>query len=148
MLSACWCFAGLQLSLSPDSKSLAIRDSSRRRVALLSVDDGFQEVASTFEVPPYKRQDGQTAADTIISCCWSGDSKLLLLACRSSALYVLDRCADSDACRDMRHRPLALMPQACKVWLGSFEQLQRTTCTCRSLNLLQAHILRPSWLSC
>jgi hypothetical protein len=89
--NACWCLAGLQLALSPDSSSLAIRDSSRRRVTLLIADDGFREVSSTFEVPPYQRPDGQTAADEIISCRWSGDSKLLLLACRSFALYVLDR---------------------------------------------------------
>lgn len=77
--------------LSPDCKHLAVKEPCSRRVCLLSAQEGgFKEVLTTL-VPLPVALDGQVGADTILSCSWSADSRLLLLACKSSALYLFDR---------------------------------------------------------
>eukprot|EP00878_Enallax_costatus_P035802 GHUV01040026.1.p1 GENE.GHUV01040026.1~~GHUV01040026.1.p1 ORF type:complete len:222 (+),score=50.57 GHUV01040026.1:142-807(+) len=75
--------------LSPDCKSLAVKEPCSRRVCLLSASDGFKETRSTFVPLPVAR-DGEITADTVLSCSWSHDSQLLLVACNSSAVYLLD----------------------------------------------------------
>lgn len=80
------------LVLSPDCKHLAVKEPCSRRICLLSAQDGFKEVLTTLEPLPVAR-DGDVVADTVLSCSWSADSKLLLVACKSSAVYLFDRCA-------------------------------------------------------
>lgn len=76
--------------LSPDCKHLAVKEPCSRRICLLSAQDGFKEVLTTLEPLPVEK-DGDIVADTVLSCCWSTDSKLLLVACKSSAVYLFDR---------------------------------------------------------
>lgn len=76
--------------LSPDCKHLAVKEPGSRRVCLLSAQDGFQQVLTTLEPFQVSTEDGQVASDVVLSCSWSSDSKLLLLACRSSAVYLFD----------------------------------------------------------
>lgn len=78
------------LVLSPDCKHLAVKEPCSRRICLLSAQDGFKEVLATLEPLPVSR-DGDVVADTVLSCSWSADSKLLLVACKSSAVYLFDR---------------------------------------------------------
>ncbi|WIA15951.1 hypothetical protein OEZ85_012693 [Tetradesmus obliquus] len=77
------------LFLSPDCKTLAVKEPLGRNVCLLSAHDGFKEISSTFVPLPVTR-DGEVAADVVLSCSWSPDSRLLLVACRSSAVYLVD----------------------------------------------------------
>jgi hypothetical protein len=79
------------LVLSPDCKHLAVKEPCSKRICLLSAQDGFKEVLTTLEPLPIA-QDDDVVADTVLSCSWSADSKLLLVACKSSAVYLFDRC--------------------------------------------------------
>lgn len=85
-------------------------------MCLLSAADGFKDVVSTFEPLPFTR-DGAVLADSVLSCAWSADSRLLLVACTSSAVYLLDRCgvlaeaaaaAAVRACTHMRRQWMAV----------------------------------------
>jgi hypothetical protein len=78
------------LVLSPDCKHLAVKEPCSRRICLLSAQDGFKEVLTTLEPLPVEK-DGDIVADTVLSCSWSTDSKLLLVACKSSAVYLFDK---------------------------------------------------------
>lgn len=78
------------LALSPDCKHLAVKEPCSRQVCLLSAQDGFKEVLTTLVPFPVSR-DSEVVADTVLSCSWSADSKLLLIACKSSAVYLFDR---------------------------------------------------------
>lgn len=78
------------LVLSPDCKNLAVKEPCSRRICLLSAQDGFKEVLTTLEPLPVEK-DGDIVADTVLNCSWSTDSKLLLVACKSSAVYLFDR---------------------------------------------------------
>lgn len=76
--------------LSPDCKHLAVKEPCSRRICLLSAQDGFKEVLTTL-VPLPVSHDGEIIADTVLSCSWSADSRFLLVACKSSAVYLFDR---------------------------------------------------------
>jgi hypothetical protein len=106
------------LALSPDCKVLAVREPCSRRVCLLSAADGFKEaVASLVPLPVCQALDNSSSSssstgtvgaagsgsvgdgasegvlrpDVVLSCSWSTDSRLLLVACKSSAVYLYDR---------------------------------------------------------
>jgi hypothetical protein len=106
-MHVCTCADEPALGLSPDGKHLAVKEPCSRRVCLLSAQDGFKEVQAAL-VPLDVASEGQVVADTVLSCSWSADSSLLLVACRSSAVYLFDRCVDrSAACR--------AVPEACEM---------------------------------
>ena len=84
------CAAEPSLVLSPDCKHLAVKEPCSKRICLLSAQDGFKDVLTTL-VPQPVSLDGERIADTVLSCSWSADSSLLLVACKSSAVYLYGR---------------------------------------------------------
>lgn len=91
------------LVLSPDCKHLAVKEPCSQRICLLAAHDSFKEVLTTL-VPLPVSQDGEVVADTVLSCSWSADSKLLLVACKSSAVYLFDRCVAAVTRTQQQHK--------------------------------------------
>lgn len=60
-------------------------------MCLLSAADGFKEVVASLEPLPVAAADRGVVADVVLSVSWSTDSRLLLVACKSSAAYLFDK---------------------------------------------------------